>query len=211
MIPHIDKRLIQLISLLLLTLLGQACARNTITSSWVDQSFKGPIKGRIIVVGVFQDPTTHKIFEDSFVISLTKAGVDAVPSYKYSQGEKRHSKEWLKQIVKDSGASTILITHLSNEKKMTEDIPPHGLILGGEMYGNGVDGYQSFVLEKTLEPGYILTRTDDFIDATLFDCQSNKPIWASKSKSVNLNHFLRTDDEQLDDLYIFDMKRNHLL
>jgi len=60
-------------------------------------------------------------------------------------------------------------------------------------------------------PGNTLTRTVDFINATLFDCRTNKPIWSSSSKSVNLNHLLRADDEQLEDLYIKDMKRHQLL
>ena len=167
MVMHIDKRLIHLICLLLLTILGQACARNTITSSWVDQSFKGPIKGRILVVGVFKDPITHKIFEDSFVTTLTQAGAEAVASHNYSQENERHSKGWLQQVVKESGAAAILITHLSKKIKQTEDDPPHGLILGGgEIFGSSVDGYESYVVEKTLEPGEELTRTVDFINAT---------------------------------------------
>ena len=109
----------------------QSCARNTLTSSWVDQSFKGPIKGRILVIGVFKNPYAYKIFEDSFANSLIKAGTEAAPSHKYSQGTTRHSKEWLDQAVKQSGATTILFKHLSNEKKQTEIDKPHGLILGG--------------------------------------------------------------------------------
>jgi hypothetical protein len=66
-------------------------------------------------------------------------------------------------------------------------------------------------VEVTLEQGYTLTRTDDFIDVTLFDYQSDKPIWSVSSKSVNLNHFLRADDEQLENLYIKDLKHHHLL
>lgn len=207
----IDKRLINFFCLLSLVILGQSCAPNTITSSWVDQSFKGPIKAKILVIGVFKDPTAYKIFEDSFVNSLVKAGADAVPSHNYSQGMARHSKEWLHQVLKQSGASVILITHLSKEKKHTDNIPPHGLILGGATYGNDVDGYHSFVVEETLSPGYSLTRTEDFIDVTLFDGQTQKPIWSASSKSVNLNNFLRADDEQLEKLYIEDMKRYHLL
>jgi hypothetical protein len=74
------------------------------------------------------------------------------------------------------------------------------------MYGNSLEGYQSYVVELTLDQGYTMTRTDDFIDATLFDFQSNKPIWSSSSKSVNLNPILRVDDGQLDNLYINYMK-----
>jgi len=206
-----SKQLVQVCCIALLVILAQACAKDTLTSSWVDQSFKGPITGKILVIGVFKDPTAHKIFEDSFVDSLIKAGADAVPSYNYGQDLSRHSKEWLHQVEKQSGASTILFTHLSSEKKETENLAPHGLILGGAMYGNDIEGYQSYMVGVTLEQGYTLNRTTDFIKVVLFDVETGKQIWAARSKSVNSNHLLRKDDEQLENLYIRDMKRDHIL
>jgi len=208
---RIEKRLIQLFCCITTAVLLQSCAQDTLTSSWVDQSFKGPIKGRIVVVGIFKDPTAYNIFEESFVATLVKAGADAVPSHQYGQGYQRHSKEWLHQVVKESGAAAILITHLSNEKKETENVAPHGLILGGAMYGDGAEGYQSYMVEVTLEQGYTLNRTEDFIDVTIFDGQTNKPIWSARSKSVNLNQLLRKDDVQLENLYISNMKRDRIL
>jgi hypothetical protein len=210
-VMRIDKRLIYVFCLIMLAGCMLSCAPNTLTSSWVDQSFKGPIKGRILVIGVFKNPYAYKIFEDSFANSLIKAGAEAVPSHKYSQGTTRNSKEWLGRAVKLSGAAAILIMHLNNEEKQTEIDKPHGLILGGEMEGNSIDGYHSFVVEKTLVPGNTLTRTEDYIGATLFDVRTDKPIWSASSKSVNLNHLLRTDDEQLERLYIKDMQRDHIL
>ncbi len=208
---YLNKRFFQLLCCLMLAILGQSCAQDTLTSSWIDQSFKGPVKGRIVVVGVFRDPTAYNIFEESFVATLRKAGAEAVPSHQYGQGYQRHSKEWLHQVVKESGAAAILITHLSDEKKETENVAPHGLILGGAMYGNGAEGYQSYMVELTLEQGYTLNRTEDFIDVTIFDGQTGNPIWSASSKSVNLNQLLRKDDVQLENLYISDMKRDHIL
>lgn len=207
----IKKRLIYIFCLILLAGCIQSCATNTLTSSWYDQSFNGPIKGRILVIGIFQNQYAYKIFEDSFVSSLIKAGADAVPSYKYDQGTTRHSKEWLDEAVKQSGATTILFTHISDENKQTEIDKSHGIILGGGTEAGGAGGHQSFIVEKTLVPGNTLTRTEDFIAATLFDLQSNKAIWSASSKSVNLNNLLRSDDQQLEKLYINDMKRDHIL
>jgi len=208
---RIHDQFLPYVLVLFIVVSSQACVKNRLTSSWVDQSFKGPIKGTILVIGIFEDPITHKIFEDSFVASLVKAGADAVPSYPYGQEYARHSKEWLQAAVEKSGASFVLFSHLSSEKKHVDTVAPHGLILGGGTVGNSLEGYQSYVVEVTLEQGYTLTRTDDFIDVTLFDCQTEKPVWSSSSKSVDLNHFLRADDEQLDNLYIKDMQLHHLL
>jgi len=64
------------------------------------------------------------------------------------------------------------------------------------MYGEDLDGYHTFVVERTLVPGNTLTRTVDFMNAALIDSQTNQPIWSSSSKSFNLNHHLRADGEQ---------------
>jgi hypothetical protein len=206
-----DKPLINVIFFILLAVSVQSCAKNTLTSSWVDQSFEGPIKGRVLVIGVFKNPIAYKIFEDSFANSLVKSGVDAVASHKFNQGTPRHSKEWLQQTAKQSGAAYILITHLNNENKQTEIDKSHGIILGGWTEAGGAGGYHSFIVEKTLVPGNTLTRTEDFIAASLFDIKNNKAIWSASSKSVNLNHLLRTDDQQLENLYIKEMKQDHIL
>ena len=128
---RINFQFIYLLLVFLIAISSQACVKNRLTSSWVDQSFKGPIKGKILVVGIFKDSTTHKIFEDSFVESLVKAGADAIPSYPYGQKYTRHSKDWLHQAIEQSGASFVLFTHLSGEKKHVDKVAPHGLILGG--------------------------------------------------------------------------------
>lgn len=195
----------------LATVFLQSCLKNTITSSWVDQSFKGPVKGKILVVAVFKDPDVSKIFEDSFADSLTKAGAVAVSSHKYDKAAVRHSNEWLETAAKQSGASVVLIAHASEEKKEMKGVGPHGLIVGGGMYEGGAGDYHSYVVEVNLVPGYVLNKTEDLIGVTLFDVQTDKPIWSVSSKSVNLRDLVRTDDEQLESLYIKDMKRDHLL
>ena len=113
--------------------------------------------------------------------------------------------------MEESGATFVLITHLNNEEKHSEIYKSHGVVLGGAMYGDNVHGYHSYVLEETLVPEERVTTTVDFIVATVFDCQANKAIWSVSSKSVNLNHYLRADDELLENLYIEDMKRDNLL
>ena len=197
--------------LLFVSVILQACAKNTLTSTWVDESFNGPITGKVLVVGIFRDPTTHKIFEDSLVESLVKSGADAVPSYPYGLEEERHSKKWLHQAMSQSGASFVLLTHLSDEKKQVYKAAPHGFILGGGTDGDGIEGYHSYMVGVTLELGNTKTKTEDYITATLFNFQSDKPIWSSTSKSVNLDRYLRADDEKLGDLLIKDLKGHHLL
>lgn len=198
--------------ILLFAVAMQACAKkNTLTSSWVDDSFARPIKGKILVLGVFKNPTTHKIYEDSFVASLVRAGVNAVPSYNYAQTYPRHTKGWLDMVVKESGASFVLMPHFINEKKDTDNFRAEGVILGGGMSFNSFGQEYSYIVEETFKPGFNETRTTDFIKVTLFDEKSDKPVWSAVSKSINFNPYYRAQDIQLDNVYIKDMKAHGLL
>ena len=76
----------------------QACAQDRLLSSWTDPSFNGPVNGTILVIGAFKDPIVHKVFDDSFVASLKKVGVNAVPSCMYGLGTTKTSKKELRQI-----------------------------------------------------------------------------------------------------------------
>jgi len=210
----IRRQILSLISLILFSVWIQACAQSKLTSSWTDQSFTGPVDGAILVIGAFKNPTAHKIYENSFVESLAMAGAEAVPSYKYDLGTERHSKEWLRQLRKESGAKFILITHLTNETTKDVEYAAEGVVFGGGMVMNDVDGveeYHSYIVEDTLIPEETVTKTTDYMVATLFDSRSGKPVWSAHSKSVDLNNYLRKDDEKLETLFIQDMKAHHVL
>jgi len=207
-------RFLYFVSLIMLSTLLQGCTHNKITSSWADQSFPGPVTGSILVIGAFTDPTAHKIYEDGFVEALTKAGVKAVPSYTFNVRAERHSKKWFQLLRKESGANFILITHLSNETAKNVDYAAEGVVWGGAMVSDDTDGvetYHAYVAEDTTIPEETVTTTTDYLVATLFDSRTGKPIWSAHSKDVDLNDYLRKDDEKVENLFIQDMKTHHIL
>jgi len=214
MLATIRRQISFCILLALFPVLILACAQSTLTSSWTDPSFTGPVDGTILVIGVFKDPTAHKIYENSFVESLAMAGAEAVPSYKYDLTAERHSKQWLQQLRKESGAKFILITHLSKQTSKDTEYAAEGVDLGGGMMLGDVDGveeYHAYTVEDTFIPEETVTTTTDYMVATLFDSRTGKPVWSAHSKSVDLNNYLRKDDVKLETLFIQDMKAHHVL
>ena len=188
------------------------CAqKDTLTSSWVDTSFQGPMEGKVLVLGVFKNPTTHKIYEDSFVASLAEAGVDAVPSYKYGQTQKRHSKGWLQHVMQESGASFVMLSHFMGEKQDTVNFRAEGAILGGGMSVGSLGNEYSFIVEDIFAPGSSETRTQDSIKVTLFDSASEKAVWFGIAESTNYNPYYRVQDIQLDNVYIKSMEKQNIL
>ena len=205
-----NKRVGQFFYFLLLAVLCQACAKSTLISSWVDDSFQGPIKGTVLVIGVFKNSSARKIYEDSFVEYLGKEGIKAVPSYQYGLGTTLPSRERLQQVVKKSGASTILITHLLSEATSTEEFPPEQECYVTVFSSDDIFDYHTFVYDQVWGED-VVERKVDRMEASLFDGKSGKRIWSARSKSVNLEDLVRKDDEQLESLFIKDMVQHNIL
>lgn len=189
----------------------QACAQNEITSSWINPSFNGPEKGTVLVIGAFKDPIAHKIFEDSFVASLQKNGVNAVPSYKYGLGSTKPSKEELRKIVKKSGANAFLITHVLSDIKSTEDFLTRHQVEGGYMYWDATDNYHDDIVFERVVPGDVVTREVEKMQTSLFESESGKHIWSAWSESINFEDLVRKEDDQLEQLFIKDLQRQKIL
>lgn len=207
----IKTHLWQFLFVVLVMGLCQACAKSKLTSSWTNDSYEGPIKGTILVIGVFKEPVAHKIFEESFVAELRKAGRKALPSYKYGLGTTQPSKEELQQAVKQSEASTILITHLLSENSSHYQFPEKRYAYAGSMTWDNITGYHSTVYAEVWGGNKSVDKTVDYMEAALFDGKSGKHLWSARSKSVNLEKLLRKDDEQLEEVFIKDLKSHKLI
>ncbi len=206
-----NKKAWKLFCFLLIVGMCQACAPNRLTSSWTDASFNGPVKGTILVIGAFKDPIAQKIFEDSFVASLKKNGANAIPSYKYGLGSTKPSKEELRQIVKKSGASAFLITHVLSDIKSTEKFLTRHQVEAGYMYWDATDDYHENIVFERVVPGDVVTRDVEKMQASLFESESGKHIWSAWSESINFEDLLRKEDEQLEQLFIKDLQQQKIL
>ena len=197
--------------IILLCLLNQACAKSSLLSSQVDDSFSGPVSGPILVVGVFKEPTAHKIYEDSFVKELNKIGFKAIPGYQYGLGQDPPDKKRLEQVMQETGATALLITHLTDEKKASEELRPMDEGQFNVVYWDNAHHYHRLVYDLSWDSELTITNKVDLMMASLFDWKSGRCVWSARSKSRDLNDHLQKDDEQLEELFIKDMRHHHLL
>lgn len=199
------------LTLCILSVFLSGCAQNVLKKSWADIEYQGPVQGPVLVVGVFKDLTVRKIYEDSFVTGLQNAGGTAVPSHQFSIKTTEPTVEDIRQIVKQAGASAVLITHLLREDTKSYEFLSTRYAVGGAMISEPVYGYYSSIYGVTFGGSETIDKTTDLMAAVLFDVKSEKLIWSAHSKSVNLNNMLRTDDEKLEALFIKDMKTHNIL
>ncbi|MFT5728896.1 MAG: hypothetical protein ACI8PB_003057 [Desulforhopalus sp.] len=209
--PHFSIRLQLVLALCISAIFLPGCAQNVLNYAWTDSEYHGPVQGPILVIGVFKDPTVRKIYEDSFVTGLQSAGVTAIPSHQFDLQTTEPTTEDIRQIVKQAGASAVLITHLLSEDTKSFEFLSTRYAVGGAMISSAFYGYHSTIYGATFGGSETIDKTTDRMAAVLFEVQSEKLIWSAHSKSVNLNNMLRTDDEKLEAIFITDMKTHNIL
>jgi len=75
----------RLIPTAMAVILLAGCASNSsvkIDNSWINGDYQGGPLKNILIVGLGQNPQNVKLWEDTFVASLEKAGYDCTPAYK---------------------------------------------------------------------------------------------------------------------------------
>ncbi len=205
------KYLITVLSLVCLSLLFQACGKSKLVTSYRDTSITGYTLEKVLVVAVFKDPITQKIYETSFVNLLKKSGVQAYAGSNHKLGTEEPHKDAMKAALQETGATSILITHVLSDTTNTYSVAPMDDYVAYFTYYDSAHGYHSYVYEQAFAPQETVERRDERMSVTLFSDGSNKPIWSAISDSVNLEDRLRVDDEQLEKLFINDLRKKKLI
>ncbi|MBM9512949.1 hypothetical protein [Desulfogranum marinum] len=191
--------------LLAVVLLVAGCAHNKLTDSWINAEYRGKLKGPVFIMGVFTNPTAHKIFEDNFVEEFGKIGIKAIPSYAFNFGTDQVNKKTLQQTLHTTGAREVLIIHLTNESTSSYQFPEKDYAWAGAVSWQAGYGYYSTIYADVWADDREIDKTIDVMEATLLDAEKGTRIWSAKMHSVNLNKFVRTNDEQLEELFLKDM------
>ncbi len=205
------QKIIRVVIVLLVILFLQACAKSKLVTSWMDEARTGYHADKILVIAVFKDPVTQEIYENSFVDLLKSAGVQAVAGNKYDLGPGKPRKEAIDSALEKSGATSVLITHvLSETKKVTTTAPLDDYVMYGG-YWDSFHRYYGYVYEQAWAPEDTVEKRYERREVTLFDVGGGKPVWSARSESVNLEGRLRADDEQLEGLFIADLRKRKIL
>src|SRR5215470_5751959 len=128
-----------------------ACASTQLTNSWTSPDYKGPPLKKLLVMGVSNEPSLRRTFEDEFVKDLKHASVDAVASYNFIPEGGAAEEARVNQTVKDAGADGVLITRVVRIDVNTQVIPATPPTMGMGYYGgySWASGYNPPVVTQT--------------------------------------------------------------
>jgi hypothetical protein len=156
--------------------LSASCATTKMGDVWRDDSYRGSIR-KVVVIGIFQEPDTRKIFEDEFADRLRARGVDATASHKIVPGAELPDKDVVIGAIRKFGADAVLLTRVMDMNKETIDVPGQTFVIPGYYrYYGSYYGY-SYRPGYTIQEGYAHTETN------LYNLGDERLIWSGRAKT----------------------------
>lgn len=165
-----------LLFLLACVCLLTSCATTKMTESWKDDQFRGTIR-RVVVLGVFKEPDTRKIFEDEFASRLKARGVEAVASHKIISDAELPDKDVVIGKIRKLGADTVIVTRIVDMETMKTVVPGRSYIV--PTYYTNYGTYYTYIYE----PGYTATEGYAYAEINLYSVGEEKLIWSGRSET----------------------------
>ena len=197
---------IPFVAAVLLTVLC-GCATTEVTNTWKDPQYRGgPVK-KILVVGISNQASVRRTFEDTFAETLKASGVETVPSYTVVPEDGQMAEEKLRAAVQQSGAGAVLITRLV--ERQTDSMVTVAEPIGAYRR-TSLSGYYSSAWVGHYEPVAVQEFHYVVLETTLFVTEHPEPVWSGTTRSVESKD-IRTASEGFAKPVIAAMKKEGLI
>lgn len=196
--------------ILLCSFVLSSCSANKLILSWKNESLDQYQMDTVLVVGIARDETKRRIYEDTFVSSLTESGVQAIPSYTVSKQSIEPNKKALREMLTKSHATAVLIIHMIDQKE-TEFYQRSSALIGtNNYYGSTLYGYYPYVWNSISPSESYVNTIKVILETNLYDVQTENLLWSARSESTD-PVMTRKYYQELIDLFLNDLKKDNLL
>jgi hypothetical protein len=157
-----------------------SCGTTSVRSSWKDDTYQTQPK-KFLIVGVAKNESVRRYYEQEFVNSLAKSGVQAVPSHSHFQTPIDSVVAMAK--VQELGIDAILVTRLIDQKEVQTYYPPTTTYMGPAYpgYYGGWYGYYGYGMDVVSTPGYVEIENVYSLETNVFDIATHKLIFSALS------------------------------
>ena len=170
--------------LLVSTALLAACGTVTkIPNAWRNPAHEGVPYQKIFVIGVGENDTNRRLFEDQFAAALSGKGGVASPSYGALPHSQRLTEAQIREAIRGGSFDGVVVTRLLGVEEKTEYVPPRTYTVPRH-YG-GYYGYYGSSWDVVHEPGYYQTHTIVRLETNLYDVGSSELVWSGQSETFN--------------------------
>lgn len=154
-----------------------ACATQPI-AEWRDPGYSGPVDN-LLIVGVSDQITVRRSFEDRFVAALASKNVNATASYTLMPTGQAVSRATVEAAIAGRSIDAILVTRLLGVEEVDIYRPPPYF-----PYYSSYDLYYSRAMDLA-GPGYYERYKVLKLETNLYDSASAQLIWSMQSQTFD--------------------------
>ncbi len=163
-----------------------ACSSTTLSGSWKDPEYRGPVQ-KIYIVGIAKVDLNRRIFEDTFTRELETLGVKALPSYRDLPISQEGNQSAIVAQLEKNGADAILLTRVTDKRTETVTTPGYATT-----YYGGSGGWGGYYNRGYAETMYTPSTTTEFqiatVESNLYNTKTGKIIWSAQLETVVENN-----------------------
>ena len=186
--PHMTKTALhELLLLLILAVAVTACSttRTSIPLSWLNPRYEETVFKKLFVIGVSENDSGRRLFEDRFAKALAGEGVTAQASWGLLPQSTRLTKDQIRGAIEGGGFDGVLITRVLGVDQHQEYVPASTYTVPTGSYGYGYYGYYNTSYGTVHEPGYFKTNTTFRLETNLYSAATGGLVWSGQSDTLN--------------------------
>ncbi len=164
-------------SLVFTAIVITACATGPI-AEWQDDNFSGPVDN-LLIIGVSDQETNRRLFEDSFVKELAAVKVRAIPSYRVMSTDETVSRETVEKAIEGQNIDSVLVTRLLGIEEVQAYHPPSYY-----PYNRSYSSYYSHSMQYS-GPAYYENYKVLTLETNLYDTRTQQLVWSMQSESFD--------------------------
>lgn len=171
----------------LLWLLISSCAATTVRGTWRDSSYTLPVR-KVLIVGILNNETNRRIFEDEFCQRLQRYGVEAIASYPSFSVDELQDRHSISEKIKRQGFDTMLISKITGIQSKEAIIPGRTYFMGNRYeppyFHNRWYDYYDRSYDVYPEPYQVEEYKVITMENNLYNTETEKLIWSLISETV---------------------------
>jgi len=175
-----------LLFFLALSALG-ACHKTStaIPLTWRNPAYQNGGFGTLFVIGVGEDESARRLFEDTFAKAIALEGAAAQASWGHLPTTEKLTEEEIRLAIEGGEFDGVLVTRVLGVTRDQEYVPPSTHTVPTSYYGHGYYGYYGTSYRVVHEPGYYKTNTTFRLETNLYSVATSDLVWSGQSDTLN--------------------------
>ncbi len=161
-------------------LLLSGCATTQIVNQWSNPAYTTPAFKKFVIIGISDQASIRRNFEDEFVTQLKAIGVSAVPGYQFLPEAGQVEEARLKEAVKQSGAEAAVVTKLTRVEKRAVYTPGPYVPLRPL----GFYHWYNYAWDGFYDPAHVNYYDVYLSETSLFDVTKDQLVWSGAIRTT---------------------------